>query len=643
MINENALVIYKTRPAVVKERAEGKYTIALADGGKVKVRDKDIELLHPGPVSDFSLINNENVNSDNAREIWELLCGDKDNAPSVSLKDLSVYIFNEYTPVSAYKTFCLLKDNLFFSGTISAITPRSREEVTSEESKRNEKERETGERALFLNSLKTCLKKTGAELPEDDAQKTQRARYLQDVEALAYGRTQRSRTIRDLGYSETPEDAHSLLLKTGFWSPMINPHPDRYGLSHNSAAVPPSLPPDEKRRDLTFLEAFAIDSPWSSDPDDAVSAEKTGDGKTFLYVHVADPAASVAFNSPAEIEARDRGVTFYLPEGAVRMLSDDFISMFALGLSEKSPALTFKMTMNENGSVTETEIFPSFVKVSRMTYEEADRLIDCASEDPQPEKFAQALCAIFDLSRKIFDRRCANGAVNIDLPDIHITTGGGNVTIEPIAGCKSASMVKECMIAAGEGTGDWAAERALAFPYISQEVELQGKILPGYAGAMQLRRCMRPRVLSVKPGRHQGLGLEIYTQVTSPLRRYTDLLAHIQIRAFLRGEKLLYAEDISSRLGFSEAASAAAVHAERASENHWKMVYLHQCLAGKKDLQLDAVAIENKGRFWHALIPSLALETQTVLQRDVFANDNIKLMLKSVNIAKGEAVFSQTG
>jgi exoribonuclease-2 len=148
---------------------------------------------------------------------------------------------------------------------------------------------------------------------------------------------------------------------------------------------------------------------------------------------------------------------------------------------------------------------------------------------------------------------------------------------------------------------------------------------------------MRPRIFSTKPGCHQGLGLDIYTQVTSPLRRYTDLLAHLQLRAFLRGEPVLGIDEISARLGFSEAAAVAANQAERASNNHWIMVYL----SDKKDSIWDAVALENKGNRMMVIIPSLALETQVSVQKDVLPNENIKLTLKSVNIPRREAIFNQ--
>ena len=638
MINKDALVIYKGKPALVKEIIDGKYSVFLKDGDGIKVRDKDIEMLHPGPVKNFSEIEGCNPCAASVKESWELLL-EEENA-NLSLKELSGFIYNEYTPSSAYAVFCLLRDALYFAGTIESVAPRSRDEVLAEETKRNDKQRETGERSLFLEQIKICVKKSSngsiACLPADLLSKW--ALFFQDIEALACGKTAKSRTMRELDLGETPEDAHFVLLKSGFWTGMVNPHPGRYGLTLNSADIIPDAPPKEdERHDLCHLEAFAIDSPWSNDPDDAISIENA-DSSSFLYVHVADPASSIGFDSPAEKEARDRGATLYLPEGTVRMLAEEAVDLFGLGLTEKSTALTFKIRIdNESGEIKETEIFPSVVKVRRITYEEADRLMGCETEE------VPALRALFNLAQKINERRSAHGAVNIDLPDVRIYLEEEKVRIDPIPEYRSSFIVKECMIAAGEGAGNWAASRGLSFPYISQEVELQGDhsrvAMSGTAGSIQLRKCMRPRVLSVKPGRHQGLGLDTYTQVTSPLRRYTDLLAHIQIRAFLRGEGLLGADEISARLGFCEAAASAVVHAERASNNHWKMVFLSE---KEKDTQWDAVTLEEKGNRMSVLIPDLALETQVVMQNSIMPNKKVKLKIKSVNIPRGEAVFTHS-
>ena len=626
MVIENALAVYKNKPALVKERGQDKIVIVLGDGASIKVREKDIEILHPGPVKNFNGMSEGAAQPEAAvREAWELLLAEQGPVP---LKELAGLVFGEYSPASAWAAFCLLSDGLYFSGTVNAIHPRPQEQVEADEKKRAEKQQASGERELFLERLRK-----GALCIQDDR------RFMQDVEALAWGRSNKSRTMKDLGLGETPEEAHALLLKSGFWNEQINPHPGRFGISLLPVKHIPDPPPDENRRDLTHLAAFAIDSPWSHDPDDAVSLEIDG-GKQILYVHVADPAASIGMDSPPEKEARGRGATLYIPEGSFRMIAEEALPVFALGLAETSPALTFKMTLNSGGEIEDTEIFPSVVKVLRLTYKQADEIADSSVHDNVHDSVHSAETAVLSdlcsLAERNFSRRRDSGAVNIELPEIHIGLNGGQVTVEPITPYRSADMVRECMLLAGEGAGIWAMQRNVPFPYIEQEIaETPDEILPGMAGSYQLRRCMRPRLLSVQPGRHGGLGLDAYTQVTSPLRRYTDLLAHIQIRAFLRGGEILPPDEAAARLAAGEAAAAAVTQAERASRNHWIMVYL----SDKKDSVWDAVALEKKGNRWAAMIPALALETQVSLRNEVAPNTPLKLVLKSVNIPRGEAVF----
>jgi exoribonuclease-2 len=315
------------------------------------------------------------------------------------------------------------------------------------------------------------------------------------------------------------------------------------------------------------------------------------------------------------------------------MLAEETLPVFALFLAERSTALTFKMTLNESGNIAETKIFSSIVKVSRLTYEEADKYIPDTYDDTHNNTMLRDLHA---LAERNLERRRAAGAINITMPEIHMSLDQGQVCIEPIVQYRSANMVRECMLLAGEGAGIWAMQHNVPFPYIEQEAdEPVDEILPGMAGSYQLRRCMRPRLLSVKPGRHGGLGLDTYTQVTSPLRRYTDLLAHIQIRAFLRDGEPLSTDEIAARIGAGEAASLAVTQAERASRNHWMMVYL----AGKKDSVWDAIALEKKGNRWAVIIPAFALETQVSLRKEIAPNDPLKLILKSASIPKGEAIF----
>ncbi|GHT59312.1 ribonuclease II [Spirochaetia bacterium] len=647
-----SLVAYKNRPALVIELSADKLVISVPPAAKAgegktrkepnqefKVREKDIEFLHPGPAADINALGDMALADDDAvRGAWELLEDTSVSGSPVPLKELAELVWGSFSAESAWGAYLLLKDGLYFSGEINAISARPAAEVEAEEKKRAEKQQGAQDRDAFLDRLKARK----LDLPVD-------SRFLQDVEALAYGKTEKSRTLKDAGLSETPEDAHRLLLETGFWTPFVNPHPVRFGLSLYSAKILLDPPPDEDRVDLCRLPAYAVDNAWSADPDDAVSLEASdpqgpaeSQGRQTLWVHVADPAASLLPGSLAEQEARNRGATFYLPEGVYRMIAEEALSLYALGLSDRSPALSFKVVLNEDLSIAEADVFRSWVKVTRLTYEEADLL--AAGGAGEKSLHSDVMARLFALGDRNLKRRTVAGAVSIDLPEVHITVSEEKVSIEPVKNCKSADMVRECMLLAGEGAAWWAGRglyqrnsgKILPFPYVTQEIgDLPSDPLPGLAGSWQLRRSMRPRSLSVKPGLHQGLGLDAYTQVTSPLRRYTDLLAHQQIRAVLRGEQPLDEDELLRRLMAGEAAAQASVQAERASKAHWTAVYL----ADKIGSQWEAVVLDRKGPKTAVIIPSLALETLVSLKDDLEPNTPLTLTLLSVRIPQAEAVF----
>lgn len=654
MIPEKSLVAYKNRPAFVKSRDGDRLLIVAAtsvDGARsaevleFKVREKDLEFLHPGPCGApdlAALAENSTGPEAPVREAWELLEAEESGSGAgLSFKELAELIWGDYSPRSAWALFLFLQDGRYFKAVGGLICPCSAEELEAKEKKRAEKGQELRERAAFLERLKNRT----PDLATD-------GRFLQDVEALAYGTAAKSRTMRDAGLEESPVRAHRLLVETGFWDSAVNPHPQRFGLSLSSASPVPAPPPPEDRMDLGHLRAFAIDSPWSADPDDAVSLETSPSGLLTLWVHVADPSSSIEPDSPAEREARNRGATFYLPEGTYRMLADESLSFFALGLSERSAALSFKLTLNPDGSLADSAVIPSWVHVTRLSYQEADKLaalalcpapVPCSSPgDPGIPEDSAILAALFALGERNMARRRDAGAVFIELPELHITLEGGQVRLEPVFHWKSADMVRECMLLAGEGAARWVRARelrgeTLPFPYVGQEIgDLPANPLPGYAGAWQLRKSMRPRNLSLKPSLHQGLGLDVYTQVTSPLRRYMDLLAHQQIRAVLRGAKPLGKEELLFRLGAGEAAMTQSVQAERASRVHWTLVYLQDKIGSR----WEGVVLERKGSKVQLLIPALGLDTQVSLKKEAAPNETLPLTLMALRIPEGEAVFS---
>ena len=141
--------------------------------------------------------------------------------------------------------------------------------------------------------------------------------------------------------------------------------------------------------------SYAIDNAWSTDPDDAIAF----DGK-YLWVHIADPASTVAPDDKIDKMARDRGATLYIPEGASRMLSEDCLTDYALGLSQKSRALSFRILLDEKNAIEECQVFKTWVRVERLTYESADERKD------SPE-----LAPLYEIARKNIERRNKAGAV----------------------------------------------------------------------------------------------------------------------------------------------------------------------------------------------------------------------------------------
>jgi exoribonuclease-2 len=392
-------------------------------------------------------------------------------------------------------------------------------------------------------------------------------------------------------------------------------------------------PTDEERIDLTHLRSYAIDNAWSVDPDDAISLEGN-----VLWVHVADPAVSIFAGSPADIEARGRGATLYIPEGAARMINDSALPLFALGLDKTSPALSFKIELDDEGNIKSVDIVRSLVSVTRFAYDDVDNALKspllCVNGNVPPED-AAIFVKLFELAQRNIRRRESLGAISFSMPEIHISVTEETIDIESVPSYKSAEIVRDCMLLAGEAASAWAIQHRLSFPYVTQEIgDMPNDILPGVAGAYQMRRCMRPRQLSAKPGLHAGMGIDGYTQVTSPLRRYTDLLAHQQIRAFLRGETPLPEDEVLLRLIAGEAAASAVIHAERASRMHWLTVFLSE----KKGSIWDAVVLEKKGPRIQIIIPALGFETQTAFKGEAKPGDEIQVAVSSCKIPESEIV-----
>ena len=598
-LKKSGLVLYKNRPAIINQTGE-KLTIQLESGKTINVRPKDITPLHPGPLK--SLADLHSPPSGDIETAWELLAGETSTLP-----ELAELIFDAFTPASAWATWQLIDNGLYFRGSMDAVEVRLPDEVAQTRATRQTKEAEKKNRAEFLERVRTQKI-----IPAD-------GQYLTEVEMLAYGQRDKSWVLRETGQTQNRENAHALLLQLSYWDENVNPYPHRMGVSATSADMPLPELPAEQRVDLTHLPAFAIDDEGSTDPDDAISL----DGHR-LWVHIADVAALVPPNSPTDIEAQARGANLYLPEGTVTMLPPAATPMLALGLQEVSPALSFGLDLADDGSLAGLEIVPSLVKVQRLSYEQAE-----GQMEQKPFALLHRLTQGFEAARR------ANGSAELDLPEVRVRVVDGQVVIKPLPRLKSRDMVREAMLATGQAVAQLAVEQQIPLPFNTQEPSSVEETPETMSEMFAYRRTLQRSQLSTVPGPHAGLGLDSYAQATSPLRRYADLLVHQQLRAWLRGDSLLSESEVLERVGAAEAITGSVRQAERLSNKHWTLVYLLQ----NSGWSGNGIIVEKFGNRAKVVIPDLDLETSLHLRDDLPLDSEILLRVRDVNLPELDAYF----
>jgi exoribonuclease-2 len=597
-LRPGSLVLYKNRPARIVAVAD-RIDLDLGEGKSRRVRDKDVVLLHPGPCQ--SLGDLRPLQAD-LRETWELAAGER-----LSLADLAGLMHGDFTPATAWAAWQVVDDGVYFRGEPDALTARPAAEVEAILAEREAKLRAEREWAEFLDRV------TRAEITAADRLR------LGEVERVALGRSAASRIMQALDRQESPENAWRLLVACGYWDRFHNPWPAREGAPAGGADLPVPELPEEDRVDLTHLAAFAIDDEGNQDPDDALSLD--GD---WLWIHVADVAALVVPDGELDREARSRGANLYLPERVVHMLPEPLTHRLGLGLEAVSPALSFGCRLADDGEIVEYRIAPTWVRVSRLSYDAADGRL---AEPP--------FAAMVELTRRYRAWRAARGATGIDLPEVSVKVIEGRVVVRPLPRLASRELVTDAMLMAGEAAARWAVAKGVALPFATQAPPDERREPTDLAGMYAYRRLFRPSQTKGAPEPHAGLGLAAYVRATSPLRRYQDLLAHQQIRAVLRGGVPFAAGALAERYGIADAASVVVRRAERLSNQHWKLAYLQQ----NPQWEGEAVVVDLEERKAVLILPALAFETRLRLQAGMALNQRLRLKARDVDLVDSSAYF----
>ena len=328
-----------------------------------------------------------------------------------------------------------------------------------------------------------------------------------------------------------------------------------------AAFEPHPLPAPPEDLPLAPGAAFSLDELGTTEIDDAFSVSSLPGGEMRIGVHIAAPGLGIAPGSPLDALARERLSTAYMPGRKYTMLPEDVIARFSLDHGAAQPALSLYFEVSAEGLPkavhSRLERIPIAANLRHAQY---DTLNDAFEEGRAAGlPYEAELRALWRVALALEKRRGRPSAGLAPL-DFSFFIEGERVRIVPRKrGAPLDKLVAELMILVNSSWGELLAERDIAAIY---RVQSTGKVR-----------------LSVHPEPHEGLGLRCYAWMSSPLRRYVDLVNQWQLIAALQGRRPPYtrsSEALLSAMRAFELTAARYDEHQRAMETYWSLRWLLQ-------------------------------------------------------------------
>ncbi len=485
-------------------------------------------------------------------------------------------------------------DRLYFKykeGQVLAHSPEAVEGLRLKQEKAKEQEALMNTGAMMLKRL--WEEEPAAEWPERDRCLSLLADYY--VFGSEAEEHELARELLKKAGLTGPHDVYHLLIKGGVWQLHENVALLRYAipvafseeLSAAAAQAPEPVAEElvgRNRRDFRELPLLTIDGESTRDYDDALHVERRGDD--FLVgIHISDVAHYVAPGTPVYAEASRRMTSLYFPETQIPMLppalSEGVCSLVA---GKARAAMSVMVLLNLKGEVLEFDLVPSLVTVKRqLNYPEAERL--AAGGDWE-------LQALAKLSEQLKQRRIEKGALLLPVPDVNISVdpeGKVSVALSPVDTI-SRSLVAEFMVLANTLSAQFVADRQAPGLFRAQDDPHQRLVAGGEKDLFSVfrqRKQLKPGELLVYPKPHSGVGVMQYTTVTSPIRRFLDLVMQHQIKNMLLGRGAMFsADELAGVVGDINTVLAKVNQVRRTRHRYWLLRYLEQKVGGRVEALL---------------------------------------------------------
>lgn len=439
-----------------------------------------------------------------------------------------------------------------------------------------------------------------------------------------------------------PHDPFRLLVKAGIWDkheniPLLRQRlPVVFGGEVLDAAAALSHPDisvflAEGYHDFRHLPLITIDGVQTRDRDDALHVERTEKGYR-VGVHIADVARYLPPGSTLFREAERRISSIYFADAQIPMLppsiSEGLCSLIA---GAERPVMSFLVELTSTGEILRSEIVPGLVTVKRQrTYEEVDSLVGTDEE----------LSLLYRLSLELQRNRIRANALLLPFPDVIIRLFGGEVERVVLAPVDTPgrSMVAEFMVLANSIAARYLAERAIPGLFRSQGPpgqrlvrEPQNDLLLNY----RQRKHLAPGQLSTEPLPHSGVGVQQYTTVTSPIRRFLDLAMQHQLFNQIKGKGVLFQEhNLRDFVGGINQAQSRINLVRQQRHRYWLLRYLERHVGRR-----FAALVTGKGpRRVQVLLVDFLLDADLPPNRGIGARPGDTVMVK---LAKANALDAQ--
>lgn len=394
------------------------------------------------------------------------------------------------------------------------------------------------------------------------------------------------------------------------------------------------LEADEERFDFKDLPVYCIDSEDAHEIDDGVSIEDMGKGKFSLHVHIADPTTLFPeSNMKEESGLRDdilklafeRAFTTYLPDTVVPMLPRAYCEAGDLGKQgQKTKCITFSVDVDTSGDRIKIlddsfrirlGLISNFPKV---TYDTVDKYLQDAKGRETVSPVVRDLQKLHRVSSMLRKSRIFND----DAVVFGTGFNQGLVTLSPVnqeisffdqKETASTLLVSELMILANTLAGKYFAENNIPGvfrcyqtlsmrgqaqrEYENMKKQIKKGLLPTTKDINMLSSLLNSSFYNELPAAHSMIGAQQYLTVTSPLRRFPDIINHLQIQRVLRGLPLCFTQkEISTLLWHIQYRDAVLKSAASHQASYWTLKYIKNLLQDAKETKFD-VTITSVSQF----------------------------------------------